>query len=201
MLLKAFQTLYPYLELIASANNIRDPFDPRVVEAYWIGNELLESVEKKKIYRHLLDILGIKKKVGSRSFELITNTLRKGALPHHSFHVFSIWRRTGDASIAHTLHSMDSCRISSGKVLSVDGPFIEVETEPLEMQNGKLILGKSIIKRINRDITSPTDIEQLAKGDIITIHWGVPCAVITQEKARALKKYTLRHIALANQII
>ncbi|MBU1908160.1 hypothetical protein KKF59_03470 [Patescibacteria group bacterium] len=201
MLLKAFRTLYPYLELIASSNNIRDPFDPRVVEAYWIGNKLLENVEKKKIYRHLVDALGVKKKIGNRSFDLVADTLGKGALPHHSFHVFSIWRRTGDADIAHTLESMDSCRISSGKVMKVDGPFLTVETEPLEIENGKLALGKPVIKRINRDISSPTDIEQIKIGEIITMHWGVPCEVISPEKARALKKYTLRHIALANQIV
>ena len=29
----------------AAANGIGDPFDPRVVEAYWLGNELLERVD------------------------------------------------------------------------------------------------------------------------------------------------------------
>lgn len=201
MLLKAFRTLYPYLKLIASANNIRDPFDNRVVEAYWIGNRLLENVEKKKIYQHLLDTLEIKKKIGYRSFELVTDHLRKGALPHHSFHVLNIWRRTGDLDIAHTLESMDSCRISWGRVVFVDGPFLTVETEPLVCENGKLALGKSVMKRIHRDISSPIDIEQLKNGDTITMHWGVPCEVIASDKARALKKYTLRHIAFANQVL
>ena len=47
LILKEFKTLYPYLRLIAEANNIRNHFDDRVVEAYWIGNELLENVEKR----------------------------------------------------------------------------------------------------------------------------------------------------------
>ena len=46
-LLSAFQTLYPYLEMISRANNIADPFDERVVEAYWIGNDLLANTGKK----------------------------------------------------------------------------------------------------------------------------------------------------------
>ena len=37
-LLSQFETLYPYLQCIAEANNIKDPFDIRVVEAYWLGN-------------------------------------------------------------------------------------------------------------------------------------------------------------------
>ena len=40
-ILKEFQALHPYLTKIAHTNQIKDPFDSRVVEAYWIGNELL----------------------------------------------------------------------------------------------------------------------------------------------------------------
>ncbi len=39
-----FEGAYPYLELIAQANAIADPLDRRVVEAYWLGSPLLESV-------------------------------------------------------------------------------------------------------------------------------------------------------------
>jgi hypothetical protein len=35
-LLRRFTGALPYLQLIARANGIADPFDPRVVEAYWI---------------------------------------------------------------------------------------------------------------------------------------------------------------------
>ena len=40
-ILHHFETLYPYLLLIASENHLNDPFDRRVVEAYWIGNRFL----------------------------------------------------------------------------------------------------------------------------------------------------------------
>jgi len=44
-LLQKFEAAYPYLKLIAGSNNIADPFDARVVEAYWLGNELLDRVD------------------------------------------------------------------------------------------------------------------------------------------------------------
>src|SRR3990167_9993879 len=47
-LLEEFGTLYPYLRFIAQANGIADPFDPRVVEAYWVGNRLLEVVGRSE---------------------------------------------------------------------------------------------------------------------------------------------------------
>src|SRR3989338_5875958 len=50
-ILREFQTLHPYLVSIAQANRIRDPFDDRVVEAYWIGNELLNAIPAKVFHR------------------------------------------------------------------------------------------------------------------------------------------------------
>ena len=44
-LAEGFEGAWPYLELIARANGIADPLDGRVVEAYWLGNDLLEAVQ------------------------------------------------------------------------------------------------------------------------------------------------------------
>jgi len=190
--------MYPYLRHIAEANGIRDPFDDRVVEAYWIGNELLETIEKKEFYRHLRDGLGLKKRLGGKSFDWITGKLGQGAVPHHSFHVLDIWQRTGHVEREQTLESMDSCRISWGKVKEIDGPKIVVDTEPLLYSNKRLYLGPPVRKEIRRRLESEPDIEQLQIGQIVSIHWGVPCEVISERQAQILRYYTLRHIQLAN---
>ena len=52
-ILNRFDTLYNYLQLIGTENDIRDPFDPRVVEAYWVGNSLLHKTK----YIPLADLL------------------------------------------------------------------------------------------------------------------------------------------------
>lgn len=199
-LLRGFETMYPYLKLIADANGIRDPFDERVVEAYWIGNPLLDEVEKKALYRHLEE-KGVKDKVGIRSFDLVADKIRAGAVPHHSFHVLDIWKRTGNTGTDHTLESMDSCRISWGKVLTVDGPKITIETEPLVLQNGKLALGAPVRRDLRRALEARTDIEQLQPDEWITFHWGVPCEVVTEQQVAQLRKYTLMHAAFANLTI
>ena len=200
-LLRAFNTMYPYLKHIAAANNIRDPFDERVVEAYWIGNNLLETVEKKDLYRHLLEDQQLKKRLGQKSFDLIADKIGRGAVPHHSFHVLDVWKRTGHLERAHTLESMDSCRIAWGKVMAVDGPKIKIETAPLIYTEGKLSLGEPTEKTISRNLEAVSDIEQLKTGEIVTYHWGVACEVITPRQSAILKRYTLRHIALANQTL
>ncbi|MEK9180983.1 MAG: DUF6390 family protein, partial [Patescibacteria group bacterium] len=201
VLLKNFRTLYPYLKFIASANNIADPFDERVVEAYWIGNELLQNVSRQALYSHLIDEQEIKKRLGSKDFRWIEEKIARRAVPHHSFHVLNIWMRTGHEQRAHTLESMDACRVSWGKVLAVDGPNVIVETEPLIYQDGKLFLGSPVQKKLTRRLESEHDIEQLKPGTIISIHWDVPCEVISERQAAALKKYTLRSLELANLTI
>lgn len=200
-LLKEFRTMYPYLQLIARANGIPDPFDLKVVEAYWIGNDLLQNVEAKNFYQHLLEEQEIKTKIGPKSFEALSEKIKHGALPHHSFHVFNIWRRTGHDDSEHTLTSLDQCRISWGLVKKVDGPLILLETEPVVYQNGKLALGVPILKKIIRRLEVDIDIEQIKPGDTVTLHWNVPCQVITPAQAQILKKYTLWSLDFANQTL
>src|SRR3989338_1618023 len=114
-ILSQFETMYPYLVHIATANHIRDPLNERVVEAYWVGNDLLDKVAKQDFYLHLVDGLQLKKKLG-RNFSIVEEKIGQGAVPHHSFHVLDIWKRTGHVERDHTLESMDACRISWGKV-------------------------------------------------------------------------------------
>ena len=200
-ILKQFQTLYPYLQHIARANNIKDPFDERVVEAYWIGNNLLDTVEKRSLHRFYIDTLHVKDKLPIREFRWLEEKIGQGALPHHSFHVFNIWRRTGNMDIPHTLNSMNECRVSAGTVTAIQGPTLTVSYEPLLYRNGKLILGKAIDRKITRQLEAEYDIEQIKVGDTVSMHWGVPCEVLTGAQAALLRRYTLKNIAFANQTI
>jgi len=200
-LISKFQTLYPYLKYIARTNNIKDPFDGRVVEAYWLGNNMLEKIDQKSFYRHLVEDHKIKHKMGGKSFTIVEDKIGKGAVPHHSFHVFNVWKRTGHDDREHTLESMDECRVSWGKVIEIDGPSITVLTEPLLYTDKKLFIGTPIKRKLVRRLEAEYDIEQTTVGNFVSIHWGVICEVITEEQVLNLKKYTLRNLTLANQTL
>lgn len=201
-LLTQFKTMYPYLKHIAEANDIKDPFDSRVVEAYWLGNDLLETIDTRAFHDHLVEDLHIKKNIGPREFAYVESKLGRGAVPHHSFHVLDIWRRTHDfEERRHTFQSLDECRISWGTVTEVSGPFITVETERIDYIDGKMTLSAPIKKRLTRQLESEYDIEQLKQGDHVSIHWSVICERITPSQLANLKKYTKRHIELANKTL
>jgi hypothetical protein len=62
-----FATLYPYLLLIAGENGRKNPFDARIVEAYWTGNALLAAVSPRRFVRYLDETLKLKRKLNSKN--------------------------------------------------------------------------------------------------------------------------------------
>ncbi len=199
-ILQKFQNLYPYLLHIAEGNGIRDPFDDRVVEAYWLGNRLLDSFSPGK-YLGLLDALEVKKKTGRERFDMIGKKVTRGGFPHHSFHVLNVWRETTHELLKDDDWSATAeCIVSWGKVVAVSGPFVDVLTEPLlRDERGIFSLGTPVSRRLIRDLAADIDIDLLAPGKWISIHWGVPCEVLSERAAVHLRAYTLKSIAFANQ--
>ncbi len=196
-LLRRFTGALPYLRLIARANNIADPFDSRVVEAYWIGNNLLEQVEVRQLYDALAERFG--KQLEGAARQVMLNKAPAGARPHHNFHVFDIHSRVGE--MEHTMETMDQCRISSGKVVAVEGAELVVERQPLIMVEGKLALGPAERTRVTRQVESYGFADTAAVGDWVALHWGWVCEVLSPAQAAQLAHYTRYHLALANQTI
>jgi len=197
-LLKRFETLYPYLLHIAGENGIKDPFDPRVVEAYWIGNDLLGRIEQGHFYRHLKDGLSMKKKMGAEAFEGgVAEKIRHGGLPHHSFHVLNVWKGMGEKMLE-GIHDVAECLVSVGKVVEINGPWIMVETERLSF-NGKCLMLAQETRRLPRPFDASEEWDMLSLGDFVSFHWGVICEKLSPEQAARLKRYTAKSITLANR--
>lgn len=206
--LREFETLYPYLKLIAQANKIKDPFDYRVVEAYWLGNDLLKNVQMKGLYNHFVDHLHLKKKLTPRQFELTVGKIPAGALPHHSFHVFNVWLRTGKVAVEHTVETMDQCRISWGKIKSVGDHELEVESPRLIITDNvgtahgavrpKIKFSPPQTKKIIHKMLDESFIKNPQVGDWISFHWGWACDKLTEQQVKNLEKYTFHNLNIAN---
>ncbi|PIU75089.1 MAG: hypothetical protein COS76_02660 [Candidatus Portnoybacteria bacterium CG06_land_8_20_14_3_00_39_12] len=193
-ILKEFETLYSYLQLIAYANKIKDPFDERVVEAYWLGNSFLKNVST--IYPSFLkEKLLLDKKINYKIFSL-------PVIPHHSFHVFNIFKRTGNINSNHTLETMDECRISWGQVIKYQISKIKyliITTRNLIINNNKLSLGKILInKKIEIDYKGKSFIKNLKPGDWVSFHWGMVCGKLTERQVKNLEFYTQKAIDFYN---
>jgi hypothetical protein len=196
---RRFEGAYPYLCLIAQANGIPDPFDARVVEAYWIGNDLLASVESGPFYDSLKQRFGNRMKPSE--FGWIARKLELAARPHHNFHVFDVYVRAGlmrneKADIA--VETMDSCRISWGRVTAVEGAEILVERPQLALAGGKLTLSEPRAFRASRQVDGQGFIDEVKVGDMVSIHWSWACDVLDASALARLRRVTQRSLALAN---
>jgi hydrogenase maturation factor len=196
-LLRRFTGALPYLQLIARANAIPDPFDARVVEAYWLGNELLERVEVRQLYDALAARFG--KQLQGRTRELVLGKAPAGARPHHSFHVFDVHSRVGE--LENTLETMDHCRVSWAEVVRVEGGELVVRRQPLALQAGKLVLASPRLERIVRQVDGRGFADAARPGDWVSVHWGWACEVLDGRQRTNLERYTRYHLALANQTI
>ncbi len=198
LILKEFQVLYPYLKFIAHFNQIKDPFDERVIEAYWIGNQLLENIDKSRLYNHLADEQQLKKKLNKKLFKKVVNKISLNAKPHHNFHVLNVLKRTGNIDMMHTLNSMDLCKISWGRIKKVNITNLEVEYNPLVFENNKLKLGLLINYKVLYQINNSGFIKKPQVNQLISFHWGFACEILNNLQVNNLKKYTQESIQLAN---
>ena len=189
-LAKGFAGAWPYLRLIAAANKIADPLDRRGVAAYWIGNSLLENVRMPD-YGTFLDER-FRARAG-RDWEAIAEAIAAGALPHHSFHVFSVYPWTGllrEGRTEPSLRVLDSCRISWGRVLLAD-PLV-VLRRPLTWDGRALALGPPVPRQV-----APGVLTGLRPGDWVSLHWDCACDRLSARQLRALRHYTGHHLSLA----
>lgn len=183
MLMK-FEAMSPYLQLIARENGLADVFDERVVEAYWLGNGLLDKVSLNGFYAHA------RPRLNRKDLAWFETKLPRGAKPNHQFHVFNFIRRTGYKAVPHTAETMDQCRISAGRIIAGN----KVKTDRLVYQGGKLKLVPTVKKFHNL-------MGGFKIGDSVALHWGWAVEKITPSQAKNLKYYTSLAIKLANTAI
>ena len=129
---RRFEGAWAYLLVIAESTGFSDPMDERAVEAYWVGNDLLDRVDPARLVARLSDLF--RGQIGGTWREASAR-----ARPHHSFQVFEVYpwveRLTpglelpGNRVAAQVL---DRCRIRTGRVREVRGEQALVESRGLE---------------------------------------------------------------------
>ncbi len=195
-LLRTFTGAMPYLQLIAECNAILDPFDAQVVEAYWLGNDLLRGVEARALYDSLRARFG--RQLRARDFELVLGKAPAGAHPHHSFHVLEVCPRIGWPQ---ALSFMDNCRISWGKVVSLDGSMMTVEGMPLVIAGHRLALGALEQRAVNREFDGNGFVGTARTGEWVSMHWGWACQVLSLRQVANLEHWTRYHLDIVNETL
>lgn len=185
-ILSKFEAAYAYYKLIAKKNHIRDPLNKRVVEAYWLGNKLLEKVSAKDLKNLIINdfvkpnLLSLEKAI-ERSARI-----PKNSKAHHSFHVFILGSITGRVDFR-DVKLQDICRTGWGKIISIKDKKVLVEYNSLVKEKGRVKFGKKKRKEIDWDEKIVPDISQ---GDFVSFHWNFLAQKLGKEDVKNLEKYT-----------
>lgn len=192
---RQFEGAWAYLEIIASATGIADPLDPRVVEAYWIGNDLLDRVDPDALTGEIRGRFG--DQAGSSWVP---------GLPNHAFQVFAVYPwvgllRRGTVSGARNevaLSVLERCRIRWGEVVAVEGERVRVLSRPLIYTDGAFGLGPATDqtaawsvdgRSLLTDVTAADGGRPpVSVGDRVAMHWDWVCDVLTPEQVRQLEQ-------------
>ena len=200
-LARQFAGAWPYLTLIAAANQRPDPLDPAVVEAYWLGSPLLERIESRLFAAHVVDRFG--RRAGGHDADLAALALA-GGRAHHNFHVFAVYPWVGLLRAGHVdepMRVLDSCRIRWGRVMSVHGGQAVVSSSSLAWTGRELILGPPGLQQAR--LASGTDhlAPAVRVGDTVALHWDWVCDVLDTRQAARLYHYTLSQLRVANRAL
>jgi hypothetical protein len=197
-LARQFAGAWPYLTLIAGSNGRADPLDAAVVEAYWLGNPLLERVSPGLFAAHLED--RFRRRIGHSFGDLAALAIR-GGRAHHNFHVFAVYPWVGllrAGRSAEPMRVLDSCRIRWGRVLGVHEGLVDVESQPLRWNGRELLLGAP---RVERATAVGPLTPGLRAGDMVSLHWDWVCDVLDARQLAALRGYTASQLRLVNRAL
>lgn len=198
-LARGFEGAWPYLELIAQANGVADPLDSRVVEAYWVGNGLLDRVTPQLLGAWLDERF---RSPLSRPWRLPADAVPHGAVPHHSFQVFSVYPwlgllRTG--IVDEPLRVLDRCRIRWGRVEEVAGDLVAVTCDPLVWDGARLGFGPPASEWARAAVAGTGFVGELEPGAWVALHWDWVCDRLTGVQLDRLRARTDQQLDVANR--
>jgi hypothetical protein len=199
-LARQFEGAWPYLELIAGCNAVADPLDRRVVEAYWIGNDLTRRVPPSALASSLDERFS--HRAGTRFRPLIAAAWN-GGIAQHNFHVFAVYPwlgllRAGRASVP--LDVLDQCRIRWGRVVALNGDLVTVTSRGLDLVGSQLCFSEERTEVVRRGVAGVGFVDQLAVGDIVALHWDWVCERLTGRALRQLRAATDDNLRAVNTL-
>ncbi len=193
--IRKFKAHYEYLKLIAKANGLQ-PFDEKVCEAFWLGNELLANVKRKDLQRLILKRFCGKGMLSRKRAAALAGNMPGGFVAHHSFHTFYIHTISG--VIEPSVKNADLCRVGWGTIIGMRKEEAVLQSQRLVKRKGKLalVLCKRKVATVCNGMTL---VPNLKKGDWVAFHWNAAVMQLTLQKIRRLEKCTEQNIAAANK--
>ena len=191
---RQFDGAWVYLEFLAGVLGTHDPLTTEVVEAYWIGSDLLDSVEPSALVDRLT--VAFASQIGGTWRDSAAR-----ARAHHSYQVFEVypWAAMLRAGLppGPAVSVLDRCRIRTGVVLEVDEEQVTVRSSVLGWDSGRLVPRPRSLERARWATDGLSLLAAPAVGDVVALHWDWVCDVLTDDQAdRLLRLEAAQRVAV-----
>ena len=191
--LEKFEAAYAYYQLIARKNGIGSPFNKKVVEAYWLGNELLEKITVDDLRHFILEKFTKPGLLSKTEAARRAKNIPHFSKPHHSFHVMVLGAVTGSVDFTGNTKLKDICRVGWGRVIKVKNKNEKGKTGKITVSYAPLTGAKTIEfgKPKRKDIIWDKDLlPSIEVGDWVSFHWNYAIQKLNEENIVNLYKYT-----------
>ena len=192
--LEKFEAAYPYYQLIAQKNKIiSGPFNKKVVEAYWLGNELLEKITTDDLRQLITEKFSKPGLLSKTEAARRAKKIPEGSKPHHSFHVMVLGSITGSIDFTGKTKLKDTCRVGWGRVIRLKTKNEKLKTGAIIISYNPLVGSKTIKfgPPIKKEIAWDKEILPAIKvGDWVSFHWNWAIQKLNEENIINLHKYT-----------
>ncbi len=193
-----FEGAWPYLKLIAGCNGIDDPLDRRVVEAYWVGNDLTRRVPASSLAASLDERFSRR---SAQNFQPLVSAAFTGGVVQHNFHVFAVYPWFGMLRAGKEgppLEIIDRCRIRWGRVVELHDDFLTVKSRSLRFEGSHLSLGDERFEVVRRARDGVGFVDELLAGDTVSLHWDWVCDRLSDRSLRWLQFCTRANLDAVN---
>lgn len=167
--------------------DIKDPFDKKVIEAYWEGNELLKKESKRSFETFLAE---------EEIPELKWNTFLR-FIPgnvFYPFHNFLILKNFYPG--LENVKEIDNCKVSVGRITDVGEAVLKVSYSALTYDKKSKNLN---LKAGYEEILKRGFVENVHEGDIISFHRGPTRRRLNEQKNISIYQATKNAIKLFNE--
>lgn len=197
--IKTFMALYPYLNTISTVHKL-SLLDERVVEAYILGNTLLNKFTSDDFETHLgyFETQGVPKFFTDELRDKFHNS-QMPFIPHHSFNVLFVGVGNVTGAVKYNIDNINNCLIRWGTVVSQ-----HEKKNKIHLKTFKLIVTESIFEAVEVDEEVsylPEIFPDISVGDSIAMHWRDAMIVLNKTQTKQLETYTNKVIDSYNKTI
>lgn len=182
---RQFDGAWIYLEFLAGVLGVDDPLSEPLVEAYWIGSDLLDAVDPAEFVEHLT--VAFDGQVGGTWRESAAR-----ARVHHSYQVFEVYPWAAmllrGLPPGPAVAVLDRCRIRSGVVSKVDGEWVVVMSSLLRWDGDSLTPSSPQVERARWSVDGQSLLSPPAVGDTVALHWDWVCDILTPGQADRIQR-------------